>query len=127
MQEEGRHIIFHVNWVAYCQAQLPFASRPGYVFRRGLAMWLQVLARVQTALNIQSADKSSQDNFTMKTHQSFGDISARSFIETCIRENEKRLAPYDSRLLRPNFVPAIAKTMLNVLPKTKEPRAPVPV
>src|SRR5579883_2549517 len=39
MQEEGRHILFHVNWVAYSQAQLPFAGRPGYVFRRGLAMW----------------------------------------------------------------------------------------
>lgn len=35
-QEEGRHIIFHVNWVAYNQARLSYAGRPRYVFKRGL-------------------------------------------------------------------------------------------
>lgn len=117
MQEEGRHIIFHVNWVAYRQAQLPYAKRPGYVFRRGLAMWLQALSRVQTALRIQGSGMNKQDNFTIKAHRSFGDITARRFVEICVRENEKRLAPYDPRLLRPYFVPAIARAMLGVLPK----------
>jgi hypothetical protein len=115
MQEEGRHIIFHVNWVAYNQAQLPYAGRPGYVFRRGLAMWLQALSRLKTAMRIKGA--ADQDNFTMNAHAQFGDISPREFVELCLRENEKRLAPYDPRLLRPEFVPTIARAMLPTLPR----------
>lgn len=120
MAEEGRHIIFHVNWVAYNQAQLPFARRPGYVFRRGLAMWLQIYRRMRTAMELKNSDAGShQDNFTQNAYKSLADLTPRQFVETCIRENEKRLAPYDPRLLRPHFVPAIARTMLGVLPRDK--------
>lgn len=119
MQEEGRHIIFHVNWVAYNQARLPYATRPAYVFRRGLAMWLQLLSRFKTALRVKTA--SAQDNFTMNSHHQFGDISPRQFVELCLSENERRLAPYDPRLLRPAFVPQVAKAVLRTLPKGAEP------
>ncbi|MBI3289000.1 MAG: ferritin-like domain-containing protein [Elusimicrobia bacterium] len=117
MQEEGRHIIFHVNWVAYNQALLPYAGRPHYVFKRGLAMWLQALSRLKTALRIKGAADTKQDNFTMTAHAQFGDISPREFIELCLRENEKRLAPYDPRLLRPQLVPSIARTVMATLPR----------
>ena len=117
MQEEGRHIIFHVNWVAYNQARLPYAGRPGYVFRRGLAMWLQALSRLKTAMKIKGEAESKQDNFTMNAHAQFGDISPREFVELCLRENEKRLRPYDPRLLRPEFVPSIARAILPTLPR----------
>jgi len=117
MQEEGRHIIFHVNWVAYNQAQLPYSGRPGYVFRRGLAMWLQALSRLKTAMRIKGEADGKQDNFTMNAHAQFGDISPREFVELCLRENESRLAPYDKRLLRPEFVPTIARAMLPTLPR----------
>ena len=115
MQEEGRHIIFHVNWVAYNQARLPYAGRPGYVFRRGLAMWLQALSRLKTAMRMKG--EVDQDNFTMNAHSQFGDVSPRAFVELCLRENERRLAPYDSRLLRPQLVPSIARGVLATLPR----------
>lgn len=117
MQEEGRHIIFHVNWVAYNQAKLPYAGRPGYVFKRGLAMWLQAVSRLKTALRIKGAADNSQDNFTMNAHTQFGDISPREFVELCLRENERRVAPYDPRLLRPQLVPSIARGVLATLPR----------
>ena len=122
MQEEGRHIIFHVNWVAYNQARLPYAGRPRYVFRRGLAMWLQALSRLKTAMRIKGESDGKQDNFTMNAHAQFGDISPREFVELCLRENEKRLAPYDPRLLRPEFVPSIARALLPTLPGRRHPR-----
>jgi hypothetical protein len=116
MQEEGRHIIFHVNWVAYNQAQLPYATKPAYVFRRGLAMWLQLLSRFKTALRVKGKSDRDQDNFTMKAHAQFGDVTPREFVELCLKENERRLAPYDPRLLRPAFVPTVAKAFLRTLP-----------
>jgi len=117
MQEEGRHIIFHVNWVAYNQATLPYAGRPGYVFKRGLAMALQAASRLKTALRVKGAADGAHDNFTMNAHAQLGDVSPREFIELCLGENERRLAPYDPRLLRPEFVPTIARAMLKTLPR----------
>ena len=61
--------------------------------------------------------EAEQDNFTMNAHEQFGDISPREFVELCLRENEKRLAPYDPRLLRPQLVPSIARTILPTLPR----------
>jgi hypothetical protein len=117
MQEEGRHIIFHVNWVAYNQAQLPYATKPAYVFRRGLAMWMQLLSRFKTALRVKGKGDREQDNFTMNAHAQFGNITPRAFVELCLSENERRLKPYDERLLRPAFVPAVAKAFLKTLPR----------
>ena len=119
MQEEGRHIIFHVNWVAYNQARLPYATKPAYVFRRGLAMWLQAVSRLKTALRVKGKAESTQDNFTMNAHAQFGDISPREFVELCIRENDRRLEGYDKRLLRPAFVPTVARAVLKTLPRAK--------
>jgi hypothetical protein len=60
---------------------------------------------------------SAQANFTMQAHRSFADISPRKFVELCLSENERRLEPYDERLLRPSFVPAIAKAALSAMPR----------
>lgn len=117
MQEEGRHIIFHVNWVAFNQAQLSYTRRPNYVFRRGLAIWMQVASRLRTALKIKGANDSSQENFAMNAHAALGDTTPRSFLELCLAENEKRLKHYDPRLLRPTLAPGIARAMLAAMPR----------
>ncbi|HEY1250030.1 MAG TPA: hypothetical protein VGH97_02505, partial [Thermoanaerobaculia bacterium] len=51
------------------------------------------------------------------SHSAFGDVTLRSFLELCIAENERRLAPYDARLLRPMIVPPVIKALVRVLPK----------
>ena len=40
-----------------------------------------------------------------------------------MRENEKRLAPYDPRLLRPRFVPTVARAALAALPRGERAQA----
>jgi hypothetical protein len=115
MQEEARHILFFSNWVAYRRVRSAPLERGLLRFRCGLAISLQVLSRIRTALDV--GGQASQDNFAMKSHQSFDtDVTPRSFLETCLRENEKRLAPYDPRLLRPTLVPKLARLALRFLP-----------
>src|SRR6185295_9355409 len=48
MQEEARHVLFFVNWIAYRRVRLPLRLRPLLDLRRVLAFSLQVLSRVQT-------------------------------------------------------------------------------
>jgi len=126
MQEEARHILFFSNWVAYRRARTRSLQRAMLRFRCALAISLQVLSRIRTAIDV--GGQASQDNFAMKSHASFAvDITPRSFLETCLRENDRRLGLYDPRLLRPTVVPRIARLVLRVLPKNKvETSEPIP-
>jgi hypothetical protein len=116
MQEEARHILFFSNWVAYRKVQSTVLARVVLQLRCAFAITMQVLSRIRTAIDV--GGQATQDNFPMKSHTSFAaDITPRSFIETCLRENEQRLRLYDGRLLRPTLVPRLARFVLRFLPK----------
>ena len=124
MQEEARHILFIVNWAAYLRARAGLAGRPFFEARRAWIVWEQLLGHAKQALRASRGDSdgdngsaSSQAGFTMNTHSVFGDITARSFLELCLSENDRRLSQYDSRLLRPNMVPSAVRLALRFLPK----------
>jgi hypothetical protein len=113
MQEEARHVLFFVNWIAYRRARLPVDLRSLLDIRRAYAVALQLLSRVRTAFDLGGV--SEQDNFTMKGHDAIGDFSIRTFLQTCLRENERRLGLYDASLLRPRFAPRLAKMALRFI------------
>jgi len=121
VQEEARHILFFVNWIAYCRARQPGATRLLHRGRCMLAMTMQVWTRVKTAIAAaRGGDDANPDNtdddFMLGVKDSLDVVSSpRQFLEVCLRENARRLDPYDPRLLRPTFVPAIARTLSKVL------------
>jgi hypothetical protein len=130
MQEEARHILFIVNWAAYLRAQRPLPMRPAFDAWRAWNIAAQAFDRVKGAVSMAGGGKNdggkkgdaaerdtTQDGFTLKSHSAFGDLNLRSFLELCIAENERRLAPYDARLLRPSIVPPVIKALVKVLPK----------
>ncbi len=130
MQEEARHILFIVNWAAYLRAQRPLALRPAFDAWRGWNIAAQAFDRLKGALQMAggggkkdgekaeaASPKDNQDGFTLKSHSMFGDFSLRAFLETCLEENERRLAPYDARLLRPRLVPSVVRQVVRVLPR----------
>jgi hypothetical protein len=131
VQEEARHILFFVNWVKYRRSQLPWWRRPGFSLRCGWIILKQVWSRVKTARTLGGGgdDKApgapnakggeDGDNFTLSAHQDLGqDVTLHKLLGLCLRENAARLAPYDARLLRPRLVPALARFMYRVLPKS---------
>ena len=133
MQEEARHILFIVNWAAYLRARRPVLLRPGFDLWRGWNIVAQAFDRLKGALAMagggddekkdekkdDSRRDASEDGFTLKSHSIFGDFSLRSFLQTCLAENDRRLSVYDERLLRPMLVPSVVKAMIKVLPRKK--------
>ena len=121
VQEEARHILFFVNWIAYCRARQPAAQRLVHRGRCVLAMTMQVWTRVKTAVAAargggDGPETGEEDDFMLGVKDSLEVVSSpRQFLEVCLRENDRRLGPYDPRLLRPTFVPAIARTLSRVL------------
>lgn len=114
MQEEARHILFFTNWAVHHRKELPVLERPLFMVRRALGLGLQALGRVKTAFQLREAD--AGDDFTMQVPDQIGDVNLRTLAETCLAENERRLAVYDPRLLRPNTVPRLVKTALRFAP-----------
>jgi hypothetical protein len=105
MQEEGRHILFFVNWVAWRRRNLPLWKRPWFAARIA-AVWAYLAwERIDIAKGFDEAP-AADNNFTITGAKSVGmDIEIGDLMDICLAENDRRLAPYDSRLLRPAFVP----------------------
>jgi hypothetical protein len=114
MQEEARHILFFTNWVSYRRVCLPVRNRPWFLARRGMGLALQALGRVRTALDLRGAD--AGDDFTMQVPEAVGEVTLRTLAERCLDENERRLANFDPRLIRPELVPRLIRLALRVVP-----------
>ncbi len=118
MREEGRHILFFVNWVAWWRRNMPFWRRPWFELKV-LAVWIFLIAeRVGIAGDMEKSDKAQDNNFTLNGSKDLGvEITFAGLAEVCLRENDRRLAPYDPRLIRPVFVPNMIRLFLKFMPK----------
>ncbi len=116
IQEEARHILFFVNWVKCRRSQLPWWRRPLFRLRCGWIILKQVASRAKTARTM-GGDGASRDNFTLSAHQDLGaPVTLHRLLDLCLRENERRMQPYDPRLRRPILVPRIARLVHRTLP-----------
>jgi hypothetical protein len=116
VQEEARHILFFVNWVKYRRSQLPWWKRPAFRLRCARLIVDQVVSRAKSARSMGGTGHSG-DSFTLRARQEMGEpVTLHSLLNLCLRENERRMAQYDARLLRPRLVPVIAKFIHRLLP-----------
>src|ERR1700730_17437118 len=126
VQEEARHILFFVNWVKYRRSQLPWWKRPAFRLLCGWLILKQVASRVKTAQTLGGGSDASggsgapsSDNFTLSAHQELGsNLTLHGLLGRCLAENERRMAPYDPRLLRPQLVPTLARLFYRILPES---------
>ena len=118
MQEEGRHILFFVNWAAWHRKNLPFWKRPWFDLRR-LSVWaFLVWERLSLAHDVNG--NAQDNNFTVTGASQVGvDISIPELMDICLAENDRRLSIYDSRLLRPRLVPGLVRFARRLMRKSK--------
>jgi hypothetical protein len=114
MQEEARHILFFINWAAWHRRTMPWWRRPWFELKV-LGIWAVLLwERIRIARDVGHGVQ--DNNFTLSGAKSVGaEISPADLIELCLTENERRMAAYDERLLRPAAVPALARLALRVM------------
>ena len=118
MREEGRHILFFVNWVAWWRRNMPWWRRPWFELKV-LAVWAFLIwERIGIAGQMESSEKAQDNNFTLNGSKELGvEVSFGELARICIAENDRRLAPYDARLIRPMFVPNTLRLALRFMKK----------
>jgi hypothetical protein len=118
MQEEGRHITFFVNWVAWRRRNLPWWRKPLFQAKI-MAVWAFLAwERMSIARGLGGRD---DNNFTVTGASEIGvDINLPELMDVCLAENDRRLAGYDQRLLRPRFFPGLVKLARRFMGKKKE-------
>lgn len=122
MREEGRHILFFVNWVAWHRRTMKWWRRPWFE-AKVIAVWVAlVLERIDIARGMGDNGRAQQNNFTLNGSKELGvEVSFAELGRICLAENDRRLAPYDMRLIRPRMVPAAIRLALRF---TKGPKTP---
>ena len=121
IQEEGRHILFFTNWLAWHRRTMPWWRRP-YFWLKTLSVWIVVIReRIGFARDMSASDENDAA-FTVTSAQSLSnqEVDPAELMDICLAENDRRLAGYDERLLRPMVVPrAIRLARLFIRPKRK--------
>lgn len=119
MEEEARHIVFFVNWMAYVQAR---RGRVAGALRGLPALWYYGRALGDLFRAIRQADK-SDESFVATGGRSFvDDLTPATVLSACLEENARRMSYFDHRLQQPQFMPRLARVALrslNLLPRRK--------
>ncbi|MCX7356215.1 MAG: hypothetical protein NTY59_15595 [Alphaproteobacteria bacterium] len=122
LEEEVRHIVFFVNWVAYRQAQRGRGAAP---LRALHSLWFHGRAVARHVQDIRDGQKSKTEapaeerdraKFSATQADIFpGGFNARAFLAECLSENTRRMEAFDPRLLRPSVMPGLARGALTAL------------
>jgi hypothetical protein len=114
IQEEGRHILFFVNWYAWYWRNMAWWRRPWF-FAKVAAVWALL---IWERIGIDTDGVAHDANFSATGAASVGDaLDPRELVELCLSENDRRMAGYDKRLLRPMFMPRMARLALRFMKK----------
>jgi hypothetical protein len=107
IQEEARHILFFVNWVAWHRRTMPWRRRPLFELKVW-RVWLYLIwERIGLARDVGHGVQ--DNNFTVNGARSVSaNVGIPKLLDICLAENRRRMSFYDRRLLRPRTVPAVA-------------------
>ena len=115
IQEEGRHILFFVNWVAWHKRTMPLWRRPWFLLKT-IGVWSYLIReRIGLAKDVSAGEKENA-NFTVEGASAVGgEVDPAELMAICLAENDRRLSGYDPRLRPPRIVPALVRLVLPVL------------
>ena len=119
MQEECRHILLFANWVAWHRANLSLFARIAFEFKVFRVWCFLGMERMDLAKSLDGDGKeqAQDNNFTVTGAQSVTnqDLSVIELMQCCLRENDRRFAGYDPRLLRPTTMPFLVRCALPLM------------
>jgi hypothetical protein len=125
LQEEARHIVFFVNWVAWDRRRRGLRG-PVLQALPALSSYCAAIARrIKGGTQMQSGNKPRENPIELFADV-LSDLTPSRFVRACVDENERYLAAFDSRLVRPRVIPALGKFALAILDTAERLRTAFP-
>jgi hypothetical protein len=116
VQEEARHIMFFVNWVAWTAANKAVLPRMWFRARCFGALIVAGFGRLWLAGMAEDGGKSSENFVASGGEALTTGLTLRRLLEIALVEDTRRMQRFDPRLLRPRIMPFLARMALRVLP-----------
>jgi hypothetical protein len=111
MQEETRHIVFFINWMAWQQTVRGRGAR----WLRGAnaaRYYCRAIGRLLGTVRRGRRAKDGKDFSATQASVFLDGFTFRSFIEECRAEHARRMGVFDPDLLQPRFLPRLAGVAL---------------
>ncbi len=116
LDEEARHMVFFVNWIAYKRI-----SEGRGVFRDVASLYQYAGALLRRFDNLKGAGKKGKPPAHKKGFTATGaksimmGLTLSQFLETCLVENAQRMSAYDPQLLHPEVLPRLTGVAAHIL------------
>jgi hypothetical protein len=114
MLEETRHIVFFVNWMAWQEA----AKGRGAAWWRALVsarFYGRAIGRLIGTIRRGQKENDGKDFSATQANVFLDGFTFRRFVTECYTENARRMADFETDLLRPRFLPSLASLALSGL------------
>jgi hypothetical protein len=105
LSEEARHITFFVNWLAYERAHRPIAQRPRHLGATAMGYLHGVRNVVRNGQRAATGNAPGGDDV-------FQGLTVARVLEACVAENDRLMASFDQRLVRPKLMPRLGRVAL---------------
>jgi hypothetical protein len=113
IEEEARHIVFFVNWIAWDRARRGLRGAVLQAVPALFSYGAAIARRVKGGAQLQSAPAEEQPL------DLFGDVvkelTLAGFLRACVNENDRYMAAFDPRLIRPRVIPTMLRLTLAIV------------
>lgn len=121
LEEEARHIVFFVNWIAWDRARRGLRG-PVMQAIPALAGYVgAIVRRVQGGTEMAGGD-AAEGNLNLFADV-MKDLTPAKFLRACVEENDRYMRAFDPRLLRPRVIPTLGHIALAIAEAIEKLRA----
>lgn len=117
LEEEARHIVFFVNWIAWDRERRglrgPLMQAVPALFSYGAAILRRIQGGSEMAAGGGAGGGADFDQNLFADVMK--DLTPAKFLRACVEENDRYMRGFDPRLLRPRVIPALGRIALAIL------------